>query len=138
MAEMGRPRKYEENWPEKVMTYINDCKKNDSLPLIEELALDVLECSDDTIYRYVNKKDDKGELVYPDFCGAIRRLQMLQKKMLMIKGLDSTYNSHITKFILMNNHDMKDKSDMTSDGRTVREPIEIYMVKPDGVPEEYE
>lgn len=52
--------------------------------------------------------------MFPEFYEAMKMLKDLQKVYLINNGLSGNYNPMITKVMLMNNHDMVDKSESTN------------------------
>lgn len=52
--------------------------------------------------------------MYPEFYEAMKQLKDLQKMYLINNGLSGNYNPMITKVMLMNNHNMVDKSENTN------------------------
>lgn len=56
---------------------------------------------------------------HPEFRYALDLIKTAQKERLFTSGLDGTYNPHIVKLMLMSNHDMKEKQDITSDDNPI-------------------
>lgn len=70
----GRPTDYGDWAVEKAEEYIKYCRENKEIPYIEELADEWLDCDEDTIANWS---------VHKEFFGAIKRIKMRQKMMLM-------------------------------------------------------
>jgi hypothetical protein len=84
------------------------------LPTIEGFAL-FLNVAVSTLYEW------RGE--HKQFSEALGRIVAEQKKRLIDSGLSGDYNSTIAKLILSANHDMREKADVTSDGKAIPTPI---------------
>ena len=126
----GRPSKYRPEFIASVDEYLAQCvdeetefhktrgDKSDSydrilkvnLPMIEGFSK-FLDVDVTTIYEWAK--------VYPEFSHALEHIKEEQKNRLLNEGLAGTYNPMIAKLILSANHDMKEKSDVTSDGKPI-------------------
>lgn len=80
------------------------------LPTIEGFSIFV-DIPTSTLYDWRDR--------YSVFSEALDEIKKEQKKRLLNKGLSGDYNPLITKLILSANHDMKEKKDITSDGRSL-------------------
>lgn len=98
--------------PTGEVTMVEDKKFVVELPSVEGLAL-FLKVHRDTIYDWAKKHEI--------FSDTLERISQVQKKNLINNGLSGTYNSTIAKLMLASNHDMRDKSDMTSGGKRLKE-----------------
>lgn len=129
-AEKGRPTLYSEAMNEKAREYLESCEDteveretgqqrveyrlNVKLPTIQGLAV-YLKVSRDTIYEWAS--------LHPDFSDTIELLLAEQADKLINQGLSNNYNSTIAKLMLSSNHGMREKSDVTSDGKVMPQPI---------------
>lgn len=131
---VGRPTKYLKKYTTEAYKYLDRCKdiedefwktrgeKSDSyertltvqLPTIEGLAL-CLKVAVSTIYLWA--KD------HPEFSEALGTIKAKQKERLIEKGLSGDYSPVIAKLILSANHGMREKSDVTTDGKELPVPI---------------
>lgn len=130
----GRPTEYNEEILVKSREYINQCMdeiedwvKTDGdksttyqkvitvkLPTIEGLALH-LGVARSTVYEWEGK--------YKEFSDTLDEINILQKQRLIEMGLSGMYNPLIAKLILSSNHGMKEKSDITTNGKELPQPI---------------
>ena len=100
----GRPTMYNEEILAKTKAYLiewNLGENPDVIPSIEGLAFH-LDISRTTIYDWA-KQEDKVEFSY-----TLEKINELQKRILLNKGLSSEFNSNITKLAL-GNHGMSEK-----------------------------
>lgn len=132
--ETGRPSEYKEEYIAKVDEYLltrqdeeyefhkTRGEKSDSydekvkvkLPTIEGFAL----------YLGVNKTSLYAwEKLHERFSNALDKIREEQRRRLIDKGLAGTYNPVIAKLILSANHGMREKSDVTTDGKELPTPI---------------
>ena len=112
----GRPSKYRPEFIEKVDQYIQQSLKKgqtEELPTQEGLAI-YLGVVVNTLKNWAKEN--------PEFLTALRKLQAYQKRELINRGLQGTYNATIAKLILSSNHGMKERSDVTSDDRPIEGP----------------
>lgn len=110
---MARPTKYNPSFVEELDKYLMTTgKEQTSLPTIQGFALH-LNVDSDTLNNWASYKDEKGELLYPEFFGTLRRLKELQAKQLIDDGIygGKEVNATIIKLLLQNNHGMKEKSE---------------------------
>lgn len=125
---LGRPSKYDPAFIHKAQDYLDDCQdtedefhktrgeKSDSYDRIVEVNLPTIEGF--ALYLGVNKTTlYEWEKIHPDFSNALDKIRIEQHKRLVNHGLAGDYNPVITKLILMNNHGMKERSDLTSDDK---------------------
>ena len=138
----GRPTKYTAAIQKKADEYLSACgneywdyhktrgEKSDGyerkvdieLPSNEGLAL-FLDISESTLYLWDQK--------HPIFSETLGRIKLLQKKMLTQGGLNGDYNSTIAKLMLSSNHDMREKSDLTSGDKPIQSnSIAFVTMKP--------
>jgi len=131
MAQRGRPTKYTEDMVDKVDYYIEKesidseiefhktrGEKSDTyervltvkLPTIEGFA-SFIGVNKDSLYEWARKHEV--------FSVALEKIRVEQRNRLIDNGLSGNYNSTIAKLILSSNHGMKEKSDVTSDGKAV-------------------
>lgn len=99
---VGAPTKYTRELIDKAKHYLdNHLEYGKNVPSIARLA-QVLEITEVTLYEWA-KHDDKKELT-----NTLALILQKQKIDLIENGLDTTYNSNITKLMLYN-HGMSDK-----------------------------
>lgn len=136
-AKLGRPSKYQPRYAielveffsrdywtidevEKTnpMTGVNykvKVKRPSDFPTFERFAADHF-VDVDTMINWANKKDDDGNLVYPDFFGAYKVAKAKQKDFLIYHGLAGSYNGSFAIFTAKNVTNMRDKQEMEHSG----------------------
>ena len=83
----GRPSKYDPSFVDEVDIYIaTKGKYQTSLPTKQGFALHI-GVDDDTLDNWANAKDEKGELLHPEFFGALKHLKDLQAEQLVNDGI---------------------------------------------------
>jgi len=87
---------------------------NVKLPTIEGLSV-YLGVARDTLYEWATKHEE--------FSDTLDSLRAEQADKLINNGLSGSYNSTIAKLMLSSNHGMREKSDVTSDGKEFPTPI---------------
>jgi hypothetical protein len=123
---MARPYIYQENWPTSVNEYVDSKINQQKIPTQAELAYTVLYCDEDTITNYIHEKDESNNPLYLEFCKAIRRLKLVQKHMLIEKGLEKTWHFGVVNMLLASNHNMnKNYSDAEDDSEIKAIKIQI-------------
>jgi len=112
----GRPTKYREDMPQRVLNYVDEAFATGKIPTIQGLSC-VLEVDEDTIGNWGKK--------YPSFFGAVKRLKQSQADNLQNKGLRNEFNPTMCIFLLKNNHGFTDRQniDITSKGKSIPAPI---------------
>lgn len=113
MVKIGRPTEYKEKFIEDMAKYIEGCKDKE-LPSVEGFAV-MLGVSKKSIYNWSKKNKE--------FLHALEYLKTVQCRNLMNGGLLGAYNSTIAKLILSANHNMREKSDLTTAGKELPRPI---------------
>ena len=130
----GRPTKYKKEFIDKAVEYLQkfeafdedvDNYKGEIIPTIEGFARYIGIHSKVTLYNWAeaqaksqpNPDDLEGEDIpgNPDFLNALCSIKNLQAILLQNGGLKGALNATITKLMLSANHDMREKSDVTSD-----------------------
>lgn len=127
----GRPTDYSPEILEAAQKYLSSCKDEEeqqvvglsakgtelyrnklkvNLPSVEGLAA-TLKVHRDTLYEWAKH--------YPEFSDTLEDIKAEQKKRLMDKGLSGDYNPTIAKLILSANHDMREKTDVTTGGESL-------------------
>ena len=96
----------------KQKTYEKKIKVN--LPLIEGFAL-FIDVDKTTLYDWEKK--------HKEFSHALNKIRTEQQKRLMYSGLSGEYNPVIAKLVLSANHGMREKSDLTTDGKEFPQPL---------------
>lgn len=117
MAKLGRPTKYNPKFIQEVDKYIATTGHGTMhMPKIESLAIR-LNVSKDTLYEWAKK--------YPEFSDALSKLMNYQGERLIDDGIygGKEVNATIIKLLLQNNHGMKERNDVTSDGEKLMGPI---------------
>ena len=124
----GRPTLYNESILAKTNEYLNiACPENMSIPTIEGLSL-ALGVDDDTIVEWAKK--------YPVFSAATKRVMVTQKVHLINTGMfgGKEVNAAMAIFLLKNNHNMKDRTDVTTNDKDLPAPLLGGITK---TPEDY-
>lgn len=126
----GRPLEYKTDYIKKVDEYLEQCQDEEvqiikgqsdnytnydsklkvKLPTIEGFAT-FIDVTKPTLYDW--EKLDKR------FSYALDKIRREQHDRLISKGLSGDYNSTIAKLVLSSNHGYKEKSDMTSNNKTI-------------------
>lgn len=90
-------------------------KEQMTLPTIEGFSL-WLDVDDETLTEWAKR--------YPTFSATLSRLKKLQKQQLTNDGIygGKEVNATIVKLLLQNNHGMREKTDLTSDGEKLEAP----------------
>lgn len=131
---MARPREYKKEYIKKVDEYLLTCGDkvdeyhktrgdrsntferivNVNLPKIEGFA-QYINVSKNTLYEWAK--------IYPLFSDALDKIMVAQHNMLADGGVSGRYNPVITKLMLSHNHSYREKTDMTTDGKELPQPI---------------
>lgn len=130
----GRPTKYDKKYIQKVYDYIllhqdEEVEKEKKegwitystkvkLPTIEGFAR-YIGVNKTTLYEW--------EVNNPEFSNSLDEIRVEQKERLINMGLAGEYNSTIAKLILSSNHGMREKSDVTSDDKTIS-PLLVKII----------
>lgn len=141
----GRPSKYDPSFIAEADKYIKESQDEEvqelvglsakgtelykkklkvNIPTIESFAVR-LGVNKTTLYEWA--KDNE------EFSNALSRIKTEQQKRLMNSGLSGDYNPTIAKLVLSANHDMREKSDVTSDEKPIGKPIENAIEKVYGI-----
>lgn len=118
----GRPTKYDPSFVSKVDEYLAIAtKENMHLPKIVSFAI-FLGVNKTTLYEWANN--------YPEFSNSLSRILEAQEERLQDDGIygGKEVNSTIVKLLLQNNHGMREKQDVTTDG----EKMEGLVIIKDG------
>lgn len=133
---LGRPTEYTPLFVDKVQEYIDlnqdttgDGKLKVKLPTIEGFAV-FIGVNKDTLYEWSKR--------HQDFSDALSILKTEQQERLINKALGNEYNSTIAKLILSSNHGMREKSDVTTDGKQLPTPILNALPSNDSTQEDSE
>lgn len=118
---MARPTDYNKGILEKAEQYESSWQllyPDDRLPTIEGLALHI-NIARSTIYEWISQEGKE------EFSDIFDKIMEKQGKTLVNKGLDSTFNSTITK-VMMTKHGYRDAidSDVTSKGEKIM-PLQL-------------
>jgi hypothetical protein len=113
----GRPTKYNPSFVKEVDKYLATTgKEQTELPTKQGFAL-WLNVDDDTLDNWADK--------HPEFFGALKKLMLHQATQLINDGIygGKEVNATIVKLLLQNNHGMREKKDVTTDGKALPTPI---------------
>jgi hypothetical protein len=108
MGERGRPTKYDPIFVAKVEEYLSTTgREQTELPTKEGFA-EFIDVDDDTLDNWADEKDKDGNLIRPDFFGALKRITSKQKNQLINDGLygGKEVNPGMAIFLLKANHNM--------------------------------
>jgi hypothetical protein len=122
---VGRPSKYDPRFIDEVDKYIATTgKEQTELPTKQGFAL-WIGVDDDTLDNWANAKDKEGNLINPEFFGALKKLMQRQAVQLINDGIygGKEVNSTIIKLLLQNNHGMKERVDNTTNDKDLPTPI---------------
>ena len=112
---VGRPPEYKEEYIASVDEYLEQYKDlGDITPTKEGFAI-FIGTTKPTIYSWAKK--------HKEFLYALEKIESQQGRDLQNSGLEGKYNPTITKLMLSANHDMREKSDVTTDGKEIPTPI---------------
>ena len=136
MAERGRPSEYKEEYIDKVDEYLDEHSDKDRQLIRQLNAEKGYEMYDNRLvvklptiegfarYIGVNKSSlYEWEKIYEDFSNALDLIRIEQKERLINMGLSGDYNPTIAKLMLSANHNMREKSDVTSNDKELPTPI---------------
>lgn len=137
----GRYSKYKDSIIQEVDKYLESiANSKDEFPTIEGFA-EYVGVVDATLYAWANKKlkNEKGELTKkharPEFLNALKRIKMLQKKVLITAGFfgGKEVNAAMGIFLLKANHGMKETTyiDHTTKGDKLPAPTPLLGGKSD-------
>lgn len=104
---IGRPTKYDPSYIGRVDDYLTTAgadKKH--LPKIESFAI-FLDVNKTTLYEWAKHNED--------FSNALTKIMERQAECLIDGGLYKGANPLVTKLLLMNNHGMREKNELSSD-----------------------
>jgi len=98
----GRPTTYTDEVIKKAASYLDEWESlGDMIPSVEGLA-EYIERARSTIYKW-DGEDDK-----PEISDTLAKINEIQKRTLINKGLSGDFNSNITKLVL-GNHGLSEK-----------------------------
>ena len=137
----GRPSKYkpeycqmlldymtQEPWEEVAITHTNrkgetwteDKLRPNRIKFIQSFAWNICNVPHETLLDWVK--------VYPEFRQAYARARDLQSQHLLENGFMGLSDPAMTKFAAVNMTDMRDKQDITSDGRSIAPVVHLQLV----------
>lgn len=125
----GRPKEFKEQYISLVDDYIQECEdafdkeKNEymvKLPTVEGFAL-FIGHNKTTIYEWCKENEE--------FSNAIDKIKENQLNKLINKGLSGKYNPTIAKLLLSGNHNIREKSDITTDEQKIETGVVILPSK---------
>ena len=112
---VGRPPKYIPEWCIKADEYLETVKKNPKhLAKIESFCI-FLDIGKNTAYETAK--------IHPEFQDALEKIMRYQAEQLIDDSLYGDANATIAKLLLQNNHGMREKTDVTTDGKPLPTPI---------------
>lgn len=116
---MARPSEYKEEYVDKVDEYLSITvdtieEKKVKLPTIEGFAR-YIGVNKTSLYEWEKKHDI--------FSNALDKIRQEQQQRLLDNGLAGTYNPTIAKLVLSANHGMREKQDVTTDGKELPTPL---------------
>lgn len=145
MEKAGQPSKWHPeynqlilNWFSKAATEPYDVEHDDHAkpymvpsrcPTMEGFA-NSIEVVCDTLVEWAKEEHKKD---YPGFSAAYTRAKQLQKDFMVACGMAGAGNSQFATFMLKNNHDMKDTTDLTNGGKPFEKPNIITVGEGDFV-----
>ena len=113
----GRPTKYSEEMLQKASDYLALYdEKGDEVPTAAGLSLE-LGVNKSTVYEWAGKHDE--------FSNTLNAINACQERILISKGLNSKFNSTITKLMLAN-HGYSDKQQIEH-GNNADSPIDFSV-----------
>lgn len=130
----GRPTKYHEGMPDLVYEYVDSCvdeedifhktrgEKSDTY----ERNWNVNFPTKEALARHIGvalSTIQEWEKNHQKFSVALAYLMDKQRDQIIRGGMSGRYNSAIAKLVLAANHDMRDKSDITTNGKDMPTPI---------------
>lgn len=101
----GRPTKYTQETPRRVIAYIKKCQQNNEFITIEQLASE-LGVGTRSLYGW--------EKEYGDFLRTMDMLRDAQRDQLLRGGITNKYNARFASFLLKANHGMQDKQPLVN------------------------
>lgn len=119
----GRPTAYKEEYNQKVDEYLaeqqdyyDDETKTHKvkLPTVEGFST-FINTSRSNIFKWAKEHEQ--------FSDSLDKIVKAQHQRLIDNGLAGTYNSTIAKLVLSANHGMREKADVTTDGKEMPTPI---------------
>ena len=121
---MARPTKYSKALDGKAATYLKTYKTLDEVvPTIEGLSV-FLNVTRRTIYHWCEAQEGQDRPVASDtFLHTVEMLSSKQGLALQTGALSGDLNSTIAKLMLSANHDMREKSDVTTKGKEIPTPL---------------
>lgn len=144
---IGRPTKYRDNFPKKLLKYFLNSPKFEEkelphydkdgnlkwvdvkrfpgkLPTFEHFANYILDVSVNVLYEWCKK--------YPEFLGAFTRAKEIQKDFIIENGSSGLYNPTFTQFVAKNITDMRDVQEVHGKQEHEHRVIIIPERKPEG------
>lgn len=118
---IGRPSKYNQDIPKKMVDWFIEMTKKDGtwlnkttyippkLPTFERFAVFEMDICMDTLQEW--------RTVYPEFSGAYQKCKAIQKDHLNEYGMNGLYNASYTKFVAMNITDMREKVETKTESK---------------------
>jgi hypothetical protein len=110
MSKLGRPSEYRPEYVEQMLEYFGEPPYTKD-PEGKLIASDMKTLAGfaikigvhrDTLHEWANKKDEAGDLAYPDFSDAYRRAKDFQENFIAINGNRALINPNFAQFTAMN------------------------------------
>lgn len=101
--------KYKDCYADSLLSFFNSCE---NFPTFERWAVNN-NISMRTMKQWISEPDK-----YPRFALAHEKCKAIQKDLLFNNGLLRKYDSSLVKFLLVNNHDMVEKTEQKIEGET--------------------
>lgn len=105
----GRPSKYDEDMPSKIVPYLEQCVIDEEVPTTAGFAI-YLGVPKRTLYDWAKEHDQLSHTIYI--------INTVQEQQLVTGGLKSKYNPMITKLMLSANHGYAEKTESKVDQNT--------------------
>jgi transposase-like protein len=119
-----RPSLYDEKAQKYADDWFAKKKADKQITWIEELALE-LGVDDNTLVRWVNETDDKGNFLRPKFRATYQQIMAWQKMVLKNNGISGKFNGRMSMFLLSANHETVEKREVKADHTTAGRPIDM-------------
>jgi hypothetical protein len=110
----GRPSLYDDSYVQALLDYM-EAPVNEEFPTIAGFACTVKPCRD-TLHEWSKAKDGEGNLKYPQFSDAYKKVKDIQEVNIVQGALSGKYNPTFSIFFMKNNLGWKDKVEQEISG----------------------